>query len=352
MKDKKKAACGTIGGSALIEGVMMRSPQKTAIAVRRADERIVLKVTENKKPVPILSKIPIVRGLVSFVQSMKLSYSSMMYAADIAMEDLEEETPPETKFEKFLTKLFGKTGMAILGVVAMIFGLVLGVGLFFYLPSLIVGFVTGLFPGYDTLGEATRRLIQSVGEGSIKIIVFFCYLLLISCMKDIKRVFQYHGAEHKSIFCHESGKELSPENAATFKRFHPRCGTSFLFLTLLVSIVLSTLIPAGIPTALRAAIRIGLIPIMMGLAYECIRLAGKYNNIFTRILSAPGLWFQHLTTKEPDEKQLEIAIAALNGVLAEYPLDVQMTLTEDGYIIEETEETPDESATENRTEEC
>ena len=320
---------------------MMRSPQKTAIAVRKENGEIVLKVSENKKPLPVIPKIPILRGLVSFVQSMMLSYSSIMYAADVAMEGIQEEEPPETEFEKFLTKLFGKSGMAILGAVAMVIGVLLGVGLFFYLPSTLVGFVTGLIPGFDTLGEATRRIVQSVGEGSLKIVIFFCYLLAISQMKDIKRVFQYHGAEHKSIFCYEKGEELTPENAKNFKRFHPRCGTSFLFLTLLVSIFISMFIPAGIPSLLRAGIRILLIPIMMGLAYECIRLAGKYDNVFTRILSAPGLWFQRLTTQEPDEKQLEIAIAALNGVLKEYPLDTQLILTDEGYKLKE--ETTDES---------
>lgn len=320
---------------------MMRSPQKTAIAVRKENGEIVLKVSENKKPLPVIPKIPILRGLVSFVQSMMLSYSSIMYAADVAMEGIQEEEPPETEFEKFLTKLFGKTGMAILGAVAMVIGVLLGVGLFFYLPSTLVGFVTGLIPGFDTLGEATRRIVQSVGEGSLKIVIFFCYLLAISRMKDIKRVFQYHGAEHKSIFCYEKGEELTPENAKNFKRFHPRCGTSFLFLTLLVSIFISMFIPAGIPSLLRAGIRILLIPVMMGLAYECIRLAGKYDNVFTRILSAPGLWFQRLTTQEPDEKQLEIAIAALNGVLKEYPLDTQLILTDEGYKLKE--ETTNES---------
>ena len=320
---------------------MMRSPQKTAIAVRKENGEIVLKVSENKKPLPVIPKIPILRGLVSFVQSMMLSYSSIMYAADVAMEGIQEEEPPETEFEKFLTKLFGKTGMAILGAVAMVIGVLLGVGLFFYLPSTLVGFVTGLIPGFDTLGEATRRIVQSVGEGSLKIVIFFCYLLAISQMKDIKRVFQYHGAEHKSIFCYEKGEELTPENAKNFKRFHPRCGTSFLFLTLLVSIFISMFIPAGIPSLLRAGIRILLIPVMMGLAYECIRLAGKYDNVFTRILSAPGLWFQRLTTQEPDEKQLEIAIAALNGVLKEYPLDTQLILTDEGYKLKE--ETTNES---------
>ena len=320
---------------------MMRSPQKTAIAVRKENGEIVLKVSENKKPLPVIPKIPILRGLVSFVQSMMLSYSSIMYAADVAMEGIQEEEPPETEFEKFLTKLFGKTGMAILGAVAMVIGVLLGVGLFFYLPSTLVSFVTGLIPGFDTLGEATRRIVQSVGEGSLKIVIFFCYLLAISQMKDIKRVFQYHGAEHKSIFCYEKGEELTPENAKNFKRFHPRCGTSFLFLTLLVSIFISMFIPAGIPSLLRAGIRILLIPVMMGLAYECIRLAGKYDNLFTRILSAPGLWFQRLTTQEPDEKQLEIAIAALNGVLKEYPLDTQLILTDEGYKLKE--ETTNES---------
>ncbi len=348
MRKKEKKCYTAIGGSALIEGVMMRSPEKTAIAVRRERGDIVLKVTENKKGNPIVAKIPIIRGLVSFVKSMKLSYSSMMYSADVAMEEITEEMEPETKFEQFLSKLFGKTGMAILGVVAMILGVLMGVGLFFALPTLIVSFVTGLIPNFDTLAEGTRRIIISVGEGVIKLSVFLVYLVAISCMKDIKRVFQYHGAEHKSIFCFEKKMPLLPENAKTFTRFHPRCGTSFLALTLLVSIVISTLITTQ-SVWLRAGSRILLIPLMMGVAFECIQLAGKHDNVFTRILSAPGVWFQHLTTKEPDEKQLEVALAALNGVLEEYPLDKELILTDDGYIEKESE---NESKTCDSTEEC
>jgi len=351
MAKKEKNCYCTIGGSALIEGIMMRSPEKTAIAVRRERGDIVLKVTENQKANPVISKIPVIRGLVSFVKSMKLSYSSMMYAADIAMEEIEQETPPETKFEKFLSKCFGKTGMAILGVVAMALGVLLGVGLFFALPTLIVSFVTGLFPGFETLSEGARRIITSVGEGVIKMGVFLVYLIAVSCMKDIKRVFQYHGAEHKSIFCYEKGAELTPENARTCKRFHPRCGTSFLALTLLVSIVISTLITTD-NVWLRSGLRIGLIPLMMGVAFECIQLAGKHDNLFTRILSAPGMWFQRLTTKEPDEGQLEIAIAALNGVLKEYPLDKELILTEDGYTEKEEKKEENESQTCDSTEEC
>ncbi len=352
MAKKEKKCYTAIGGSALIEGVMMRSPEKTAIAVRRERGDIVLKVTENQKGNPIIAKIPVVRGLVSFVKSMKLSYSSMMYAADIAMEDIQEEAPPETKFEKLLSKAFGKTGMAILGVIAMALGLLLGLGLFFALPTLIVSFVTGLFPAFETLSEGARRIITSVGEGVIKMGVFLIYLIAVSCMKDIKRVFQYHGAEHKSIFCFERGAELTPENAREFKRFHPRCGTSFLALTLLVSIVISTLITTD-SVWLRAGLRIGLIPLMMGVAFECIQLAGKHDNVFTRILSAPGMWFQRLTTKEPDEKQLEIAIAALNGVLKEYPIDKELILTEDGYTEkEDKKEAENESKACDSTEEC
>ncbi|MBQ6946690.1 MAG: DUF1385 domain-containing protein [Clostridia bacterium] len=342
MSNETKQKFCSIGGSALMEGVMMRSPARTAIAVRKGNGDIILKVSENKPAGKIIPKIPILRGLVSFVKSMILSYSSMMYSAEIAMEEIEEETPPETPFEKFLTKLFGETGMAVLGTVAMILGVLLSIALFFALPSLAVGFVTGLFPGFAALTDATQRLIRSSGEGALKIIIFFIYLLLISRMKDIKRVFQYHGAEHKSIFCYERGDELTPVNAAAHKRFHPRCGTSFLFLTLLVGVAISLFIPASIGTLWRTVIRVGMIPIMMGLAYECIRLAGKYDNLFTRILSAPGLWFQHITTKEPDEKQLEVAIAALEGVLKDYPLDTQMVLKEDGYTLYKKEET-DES---------
>ncbi len=320
---KEKCKYTSIGGSALIEGVMMRSDKRTAIAVRRADGDIVLKVSENKKPLPVIPKIPILRGIVNFVMSMKISYDALMYAAEIAMDDVDEQ--PQSKLDLWLEKFLGKNGLAILGAVAMILGVVLGVGLFLALPTFIVSFVTGHIPGYADLSESARRIITSVGEGVIKMAVFLCYLLAISAMKDIRRVFEYHGAEHKSIFCFEKKAELTPDNAGACRRFHPRCGTSFLFLTLLVSIILSAFITVGQPL-LRAAIRIAFLPIMMGLAYECIRLAGRYDNVLTRILSAPGLWFQHLTTKEPDESQLEVAIAALEGVLRDYPLDEQIIL--------------------------
>lgn len=343
MKEKTKYT--SIGGSALIEGVMMRSATRTAIAVRRSGGGIVLKVTENKKANSVIPRIPLVRGIVSFVQSMRLSYSAMTYAADVAMEDAAEEAPPETKFEKFLTKLFGKTGMAILSVIAMVVGLALGVVLFLVLPTFIVSFVGGLFPGFEDLAEGTRRVITSVGEGLIKFLVFFLYLAAISCMKDIKRVFQYHGAEHKTIFCFEHKKDLTPENAKEFKRFHPRCGTSFIFLTLLVGIIISTFITVSAPLT-RALIRICFVPLMMALAYEAIRLAGKYDNLFTRILSAPGLWFQRLTTREPDESQLEIAIVALKGVLDDYPTDRDLNVTADGTIITEQEKTETNDETE------
>lgn len=348
MSKKVKNCYTAIGGSALIEGVMMRSPEKTAIAVRRERGDIVLKVTQNQKGNPIIAKIPIIRGLVSFVKSMKLSYSSMMYSADIAMEEIEQEGEPESKLDKFLSKIFGKTGMAVLGVVAMVFGVVLGVGLFFALPTLIVSFITGMIPSFEALTEGTRRIIISVGEGVIKMGVFLLYLIAVSCMKDIKRVFQYHGAEHKSIFCFEKKQELVPENAKNFKRFHPRCGTSFLALTLLISIIISTLITTQ-NVWLRAGSRILLIPLMMGVAFEFIQLAGKHDNVLTRILSAPGMWFQRLTTKEPDEAQLEVAIAALDGVLKDYPLDKELILTDDGYIEKESE---NESKTCDSTEEC
>lgn len=342
---KEKIKYTSIGGSALIEGVMMRSTQKTAIAVRKSGGGIVLKVERNARPMRIIPKIPILRGIVSFIQSLILSYKSMMYSADVAMSDLADEAPPETKFEKFLDRLLGKAGIAVLSAIAMILGLAIGLALFFALPTFLVSFIEGLFPHFDALGVLARRIITSVGEGVIKLTVFFLYLLAVSKMNDIKRVFQYHGAEHKTIFCFEHHKELTPENAAQFKRFHPRCGTSFLFLVLLVSIVISSFITVSSPL-MRAAVRILLIPLMLGLAYECIRFAGRHDNTFTRILSAPGLWFQRLTTKEPDSKQLEIAIVALKGVLEDYPTDRQLEVMATGELVQsETEkEQADETA--------
>lgn len=319
-KNKCKTKYTSIGGSALLEGVMMRSESRTAIACRREDGSIILKVEKNKELPRWVGKIPVLRGVVNFIFSMMLSFSAMTYSADVAMAEIAEEEP-QSKFDAWLMKVLGDKGMAVVTTLSGILGVVLAVLLFFALPSLAADGLIRLWDGFS----GARAIL----EGICKMIIFLCYLLLVAQMKDIRRVFEYHGAEHKSIFCFEKKWGLCPKNAALCKRFHPRCGTSFLFLTLLVSVLVSALLPDH-NLWLRIGLRILFIPLMLGLAYEAIKLAGKYDNIFTRILSAPGLWFQRITTKEPDEQQLEVAIAALEGVLCDYPLNVPLRLYPDG----------------------
>ncbi len=327
MSKEKKAKYTSIGGSALIEGVMMRGKGRLAIAVRRADGKIQMKVEQASDNAAWYNKIPIIRGVISFVQSMMLSYKCLMYSADVSLEGLEEPEEP-SKLDAFLEKLMGKAGMAILGTLSMILGLGLSLVLFIYLPALITGWVM------PNAGAAWKAIL----EGMMKILIFVGYISLVSLMPDMRRVFQYHGGEHKSIFCYEAKEELCNECAKKSRRFHPRCGTSFIILTLLVSIVVAMFIPWG-SRLVRTGLKLITVPLVMGIAYEFIRLAGRYDNWFTRIISAPGLWLQRITTREPDEQQLNVALIALKGVLEEkYPLDKELFVGEDGEILGEKEE--------------
>lgn len=315
----------SIGGSALIEGVMMRGNGRMAIAVRRSDGQIQLKVEPVQSKNNWYNKIPIIRGVVNFVQSMLLSYRCLMYAADVSLEGIPEPEEPG-KLDRFFEKLMGKTGMAIMGTVAMLLGLLLSLFLFIYLPAVFTGWCLAAAPA----------ALKAVVEGAIKILIFFGYLMLVSLMPDMRRVFQYHGGEHKSIFCYEAKQELTVENAMKCRRFHPRCGTSFIFLTLLVSVIVAMFLPWG-NRLVRTLIKLCFVPLIMGVAYEFIRYAGKHDNIFTRIISAPGLWFQRITTKEPDQKQIAVALAALRGVLEEYPLEKEIIVDENGRYLQDKE---------------
>ena len=293
----------SIGGQALIEGIMMKGKDKTVMAVRGKDGEIFLEdvhftsISEKYK----FLKLPVIRGVVNFIESMILGYSTMMRSADLSgfADDEEEEIKP--------------TAMAVIGIVAAVLGIILAVGLFMYLPALI-------FDGINALFSGTLTPLKSLFEGVLKLAVFVIYILCVSLMKDIKRVFSYHGAEHKTIFCFEAGLPLTVENVRKQKRLHPRCGTSFMILIFIVSIILSTLIQSVFPflTANRllwVAIKLLIIPLVCGLGYELIKICGKYDNIFTKIVAFPGLQLQRITTKEPDDSMIEIAIAALNGVL-------------------------------------
>ena len=296
----------SIGGQALIEGIMMRGPKLSAMAVRNPQGEIVLEKWSNepegKKPSIIdkLRKVPVIRGVFNFAVSMMSGYKSLMKSAEIAGFEDEEEANKEEN----------KGIMAIVGVVAGVLGVLLSVGLFILLPTFIYDLLSKLIPAL-----VGNRILKSVFEGILKIAILVGYMLLVSQMKDIKRTFQYHGAEHKTIFCYEAGLELTVENVRTQGRFHPRCGTSFLVVMLLVSIFIGMIIPPELPTIIRTLVKILLLPITMGIGYEFIKFAGKHENIVTKVLSAPGLWMQRITVLEPDDGMIECAIAAVNEVI-------------------------------------
>ena len=328
-KEKKACKYTSIGGSALIEGVMMRSPERMAIAVRKENGDIILKVQKTVKINAVINKIPLVRGVVSFVMSLITSYKSLMYSADVSMEDVLEEEP-QSKLDEWLTKALGKGGMAVLSVISAVFGLALSVVAFIYLPTLLAD----LFSNHVF---ALSPILKRVIVGVLKICIFLVYLLVVSRMKEMRRVFEYHGAEHKTIFCFEAGKELNAQNAKEFRRFHPRCGTSFIIITLIVSIIVSLFIPWK-TAVLHSVLKLLFLPCVMGLAYEFIRLAGKYDNLFTRVISAPGLWFQRITTREPDLSELEVAVWSMRGVLENYPLDTRLIVRDGAAVPEEKDD--------------
>lgn len=327
-KEKTKSAkqqkrITSIGGSALIEGIMMRGPKRTTVACRVDKDNI---YTEDISIKTFASrggffKIPLIRGIFGMIDSMRLSYKALGLSADKAMEvgTMEEEEP--SKFEKWIDEKFGDKLMNIIMVIATILGVALAIGLFIVLPSML--FTWLIKPHITDWGEDSTRILQSCFEGVLKIALFLSYMLLVSRMNDMKRVFQYHGAEHKTIFCYENDEELTVENVRKQTRFHPRCGTSFLVVTLIVSIFVGLFIPTfpDIPI-LRPILRLLLVPVMVGLGYEFIKLCGKHDNKLTRILATPGLWAQRITTREPEDEMIECAIAAMKAVIPEDGSDI------------------------------
>lgn len=281
-----------IGGQALIEGIMMLGPNTGAMACRLPDGSIDVETWEerNGKNAPWYKKTPMVRGCVSFVVSMVKGYKYMMKSAEKQMT--EEEKKEQEEDSTFFT---------ICTTVGMILGIAIAVGLFMILPKLVVGLIKPL---------TSSRIIRSLAEGIMRIVIFIAYMALTSLMKDIRRQFEYHGAEHKTIACHEAELPLTVENVRKQTRFHKRCGTSFIFIVLIVSILVMCLVPFTV-TWQRIIASLTLLPVIVGISFECIRLAGNNDNLFTRILSAPGLAMQRITTREPDDGQIECAIAAL-----------------------------------------
>ena len=294
-----------IGGHALIEGIMMRGPEKQSIVVR-SPEGLVVKTEELKlvaKKHPILGW-PLIRGVVNFGASMANGISALMYSAEFYPEEIEEPS----KFDQWLEKKIGSEKMEQFVIsVSLVLGLGLAVGLFVLLPTFLAGLLPGLRGNYFS-----RNLV----EGLLKIVLFMGYLILVSQMKDMKRVFSYHGAEHKTIRCYEAQLPLTVENVRPMTRKHPRCGTSFLMVVICISILLGAVIRVD-NTLARMGIHLLLLPVIVAVSYEFNRLVGRYDNGLTRMLTAPGQWMQNFTTQEPDDSMIEVAIKALEEVLPE-----------------------------------
>lgn len=302
-----KDACPTpVGGQAVMEGIMMRGLERTAVAVRLPDGRIHMKTQPNKK-MGKWAKIPILRGVVSFVTSLVQGTRILMYSADVLEANWPEDEQEETgKLETWMNEKFGEKGTwNIMIYLSVVLALAMTVGMFILLPTVVTNW---LHPIIDS--DFAFNLI----EGVMRIGIFVVYIALISQMKDIKTVFQYHGAEHKTIHCFENDQELIPANAQQYYRLHPRCGTSFLLFVMVISFVLHLFL--GWPNlTLRIISRLLLVPVVAGLSYELLKWAGRSDNWLVKILSMPGLYLQKLTTKEPDDQQLEVAIAAMKAVM-------------------------------------
>ena len=379
MSKKQPNACPirktSIGGQALMEGIMMRGPKTTAMAVRNPQGEIILETfpTQGKKR-PAICRWPIIRGIFGFIDSMSFGYKCLMRSAEISgLEEIEEEMEHE-KAEKKAAKKAAKAAqkaakkgitevpheetaenpevsaeeamddltdapsensspasetapetsktnkdkndsspmMTVLMVISLILAVALMIGLFFFLPSFLYKDVMEAhIPNFPQ----NNRFLQSVCGALIRLILLIGYMSLMLLMKDIRRTFQFHGAEHKTIFCYEQGLELTVENIRKQRRFHPRCGTSFLVLMLLVGILIGFLIPADINKWLLTAIKIAIMPLVMGLGYELIKICGRYDNWLTRIIAAPGLWFQRITVLEPDDAMIECAIVAMKEAI-------------------------------------
>ena len=303
-----------IGGQALIEGIMMMGPEKKAIVVRRPDGGLEEKVEDRiliKDKHPILG-VPFIRGIFSFGSSMANGVKALMYSAEFYPEEEEQEPEEPSKFEKWLDARLGSEKAASFFItLAVVLGIGFSVLLFFILPTFLTGGILYFFPNFPLWG---RNLV----EGILKIAIFMGYLFLCSKMKDIRRVFSYHGAEHKTIFCYEKGLPLTVENVRAQPRHHPRCGTSFLFVVIFISILFSSVFFAFFQFTnvwLRTLVHLALLPLVVGVTYEINRYMGGHENALTRICTAPGLWMQNFPTFEPDDSMIEVGIRSLELVL-------------------------------------
>ena len=310
MSDKKDSSSvkfkTSIGGQALIEGIMMLGPEKRAIVCRGSGEMVekVEKVTPLKAKSPVLG-LPLIRGVAAFISSMVNGVKALSFSADQLPEDMQEE--PD-KIDLWIEKHFSnETAQKLIIGIAVVLGIALSLFLFLFMPT----FIVGLFPAVKA-DFYWRTLL----EGILKLVIFFIYLILCSKMKDMKRLFAYHGAEHKTIFCYEKGLPLTVENVRPQPRLHPRCGTSFIFVVIIISIIAGSFIHVS-DTLLRMGLKFLMLPLIVGLSYELNRWVGRHDNLCSAILSWPGKQFQRITTNEPDDEMIECAIRALELVIPE-----------------------------------
>lgn len=293
----------TIGGQAVMEGVMMKSTEGIALAVRKSDGEIVTRYTlaRSRAQKGTFLGWPVVRGVVVFIESLTLGMTTLTDSAKLAGESFDEEP---SKFEKWLSDKLGKSVESIVVGLAVILAIALSVGLFFVLPNLVSTLVFGK--------SEVAGIWKSLTEGVVRLLIFIGYILMCASIKDVRRVFMYHGAEHKTIACYEAEEEMTPENAMKHTRLHPRCGTNYLFLVMAVSILFFAVVGWNANFFVRLLLRIAFLPVVAGLSYEILRVAAKYDNLLTRIVRAPGLALQRITTKEPTPDMLEVSIAAFN----------------------------------------
>lgn len=299
----------SVGGQAVLEGVMMKNPAGgLALAVRKGDGTIVTEysTTETKAKKGTFLGLPVVRGTVAFVEALIGGMKAVTHSAELYGEGFEEEP---SKFEKWLAEKFNKSAMDVAIAVAVVLAVVLSVGLFVFLPSL----ASQLIPWK----EGTPTIWKSLAEGFTRLLIFLGYISVIALMKDVRRLYMYHGAEHKTIACYEHDAELTPENAMRYSRLHPRCGTNYLFLVMAVSILFFAILPYSENFLLRFLTRLIFLPLVAGISYEVLKLAAASDSLLARIVRAPGMGLQYLTTREPTPDMIEVAIKAFN--LAMYP---------------------------------
>lgn len=302
----------SIGGQALVEGILMRGPKKIEVAVRVPNGAI---QAEDMDFVPLrdrypILRVPILRGVAAFIESLMMGYKALQTSMEKSGMNEIETTEEDSKLDQWLDKHLGdKMGTVVAGIGGVL-GVILAVALFFFLPTLCFNGIQALGPGQDIAAW------RSPFEGVFRLAIFVSYMGLMGFQSDIKRMFRYHGAEHKTIFCYEAGLPLTVENVRKQRRFHPRCGTSFMVLMILIGVLVGIFIPFSNPF-LRTAVKLLCVPVIMGLGFELIRYCGRHDNWLTKVIAQPGLWMQRLTVKEPDDSMIEVAIEAMKPVIPE-----------------------------------